>query len=201
MSPVVYLGEVLEVKVSINLRRRDIRVAQQFLHATQVVAGLEQVGGERMPEQVRVDLGVDALAASPVIDARLHAAATKARAAVADEQGGLIEQIKRQQANGYQLAYVMEGGQVLCVAGFVISDKLAWQKHVYIDDLVTCEIQRSSGAGKYLLDWLKAYAKEQGCQQLHLDSGVQRFGAHKFYLREGFTISSHHFAITDLQDS
>ena len=90
MSPVVYLGEVLEVKVSINLRRRDIRVAQQFLNATQVVARLEQVGGEGMPQQVGLLLGVDALAASPVIDARLHAAATEASTAIADEQGGLI---------------------------------------------------------------------------------------------------------------
>ncbi len=36
--------------------------------------------------------------------------------------------------------------------------------------------------------------------KLQLDSGVQRFGAHRFYLREGFHISSH-FAITDLAAS
>jgi hypothetical protein len=52
-----------------------------------------------------------------------------------------------------------------------------------------------------MLDWLKAHALELGCRQLQLDSGVQRFGAHRFYLREGFHISSHHFAITDLEAS
>ena len=46
--------------------------------------------------------------------------------------------------------------------------------------------------------WLKAYSRGHGCSQLQLDSGVQRFEAHRFYLREGFHISSHHFAITDL---
>jgi hypothetical protein len=47
----------------------------------------------------------------------------------------------------------------------------------------------------------KFYALEQGCRQLELDSGVQRFGAHRFYLREGFDISSHHFSIEDLASS
>ena len=43
MSFVVYLGEVLEVKVSIYLGRADIRVAQQLLDTAQVVARFEQV--------------------------------------------------------------------------------------------------------------------------------------------------------------
>lgn len=110
----------------------------------------------------------------------------------------LVAQIKQQQALGYQIAYVIDNGRVLSVAGFVVGIKLAWQKHIYIDDLVTDESQRSTGAGKKLLDWLLNHARDTGCQQLHLDSGVQRFGAHRFYLREGFIISSHHFAITDL---
>lgn len=113
-------------------------------------------------------------------------------------QTSLIAQIKQQQALGYQIAYVIDNGKVLSVAGFIVGIKLAWQKHIYIDDLVTDETNRSTGAGKKLLDWLQDYARELGCQQLHLDSGVQRFGAHRFYLREDFIISSHHFAITDL---
>jgi GNAT superfamily N-acetyltransferase len=110
----------------------------------------------------------------------------------------LIAQIKAQQQAGYRLAYLEADGEILCVAGFVVGTKLAWGKHLYVDDLVTAERQRSTGAGKRMLDWLKIHALELGCGQLQLDSGVQRFGAHRFYLREGFHISSHHFAITDL---
>jgi GNAT superfamily N-acetyltransferase len=113
-------------------------------------------------------------------------------------QAQLLQQIRKQQADGFQLAWVEEDGAVLCVAGFVIAEKLAWQKHLYVDDLVSSEKQRSRGAGKMLMDWLKHYAREQGCQQLHLDSGVQRFAAHRFYLREGFAIASHHFSIDQL---
>ena len=110
----------------------------------------------------------------------------------------LLQQIKLQQQQGYQLAYVEDNDEVLCVAGFVMGFKLAWQKHLYVDDLVTSATHRSTGAGKCIIEWLREYATQHACQQLHLDSSVQRFGAHKFYLREGFTIKSHHFVIDEL---
>ena len=114
------------------------------------------------------------------------------------DKQGLIAQIKAQQKHGFRIAYVESSGTVLCVAGFVVGTKLAWGKHIYIDDLVTDERHRSSGAGGFLIDWFKAYARSHGCEQIHLDSGVQRFAAHRFYLRKGFDIASHHFSITDL---
>ena len=110
-------------------------------------------------------------------------------------QKAMSEQINKQQSQGYQLAYVERHGEVVAVAGFYIGEKLAWGKHLYVDDLVTSDQHRSAGMGKRLLDWLKQYAISQHCQQLHLDSGVQRFTAHKFYLREGFKIASHHFSM------
>jgi hypothetical protein len=45
------------------------------------------------------------------------------------------------------------------------------------------------------MTWLLQYARSQGCEELHLDSGVQRFGAHRFCLGLRMKISSHHFAI------
>jgi len=113
----------------------------------------------------------------------------------------LIKQIQSQQTDGYRVAYVQDGENVLCVGGFVMGQKLAWTKHIYVDDLVTNEAHRSTGAGKFLVDWLKQYGRDNGCQQLHLDSGVTRFGAHRFYLREGFDITSHHFAVVQLDDN
>jgi len=110
----------------------------------------------------------------------------------------LKNQIEKQQKSGYHIAYVKQGEDVLCVAGFVIGEKLAWGKHIYIDDLVTSEKYRSTGAGAFLISWFKHYAKEIGCQQLHLDSGIQKFPAHRFYLRERFNIASHHFSITGI---
>ena len=113
-------------------------------------------------------------------------------------QESLITQIRKQQDSGYQLAYVKSGDNILCVAGFVIGEKLAWGKHIYIDDLVTNENCRSTGVGAFIIDWFKSYCKALGCQSLHLDSGVQKFPAHRFYLKNRFNIASHHFSITDI---
>ncbi len=106
----------------------------------------------------------------------------------------IIEQMK----NGYQLCFIENQSEVLSVIGFRIENKLAWGKHIYVDDFVTNESNRSTGAGRMLIEWLTEFAKEKECKQIHLDSGVQRFEAHKFYLRENFKIASHHFSITDL---
>jgi GNAT superfamily N-acetyltransferase len=114
------------------------------------------------------------------------------------DRDGLVEQMKAQRARGYQVAWVETGGEVLCVAGFVVGRKLAWGKHIYVDDLVTAARHRSTGAGRTMVDWLKAHARSLGCRELHLDSGVQRFAAHRFYLRERFDIESHHFSTSEL---
>ncbi len=105
------------------------------------------------------------------------------------------QQIIRQLDHGYQLAYAQSGDRILAVVGFVISEKLAWGKHLYVDDFVTNQHCRGTGVGNHVMEWLKAYARGQGCGQIHLDSSVQRFKAHKFYLREGFDIASHHFKL------
>lgn len=107
-----------------------------------------------------------------------------------------VQQVCQQQSQGYQLlmAYTVAKPLVLVgLAGFVLGQKLAWGKHIYIDDLVTKEQYRSLGVGKGLLDWLIKYAHTHDCESIHLDSGVQRFAAHKFYLCQGYHIASHHF--------
>ena len=64
-----------------------------------------------------------------------------------------------------------------------------------MDDLVTDAADRSKGYGDAMLDWLTDYAKMQTCEYLNLDSGVQRFGAHRFYLRKRMDIVCHHFSL------
>lgn len=112
----------------------------------------------------------------------------------------LCEQIIQQQKQGYQVAFVELDGRVVCVVGFTVNLKLACGKSIYVDDLVTDSDTRSVGAGKHMIEWLKTYAKNEGCREIHLDSGVQRYGAHRFYLREGFNITSHHFVLNNVSD-
>jgi hypothetical protein len=103
----------------------------------------------------------------------------------------ISEQIK----NGYQVVYVTENNQIICVAGFTISHKLALGKYLYIEDFVTDKSVKFFEAGKALFDFIKIYAKQQKCNSIHLDSLIQREEAHKFYLSQNMHIDSHHFSL------
>lgn len=102
--------------------------------------------------------------------------------------------VGRMREAGYRLAAAFgDEGRVLGVAGFRIGESLWAGRVLYVDDLVTAEDVRSAGADATMLRWLEDEATQSGCTQLHLDSGVGRGRAHKFYFREGMTISSYHF--------
>jgi len=104
-----------------------------------------------------------------------------------------LSRVRNQERSGYQLAYVQEADEIVAVAGFRMSENLAWGKFMYVDDLVTLSAQRSKGFGSKLLSWLKEYAIKNSCSQFHLDSGTQRKEAHRFYEREGMSITGYHF--------
>jgi len=104
-----------------------------------------------------------------------------------------VARIRSQEPAGYRLAYVRASDSVVAVAGFRLAENLAWGRFLYVDDLVTLPDQRSKGHGAKLLSWLKKQAAREGCGQMHLDSGIQRKEAHRFYERAGMTMTSLHF--------
>jgi GNAT superfamily N-acetyltransferase len=111
------------------------------------------------------------------------------------EEAGFVQQVQRQMKNhGYQLIFIEENGLLKAAAGYRIAEFLAWGKTLYVDDLITDEAERGRGFGGALLQWLEAKAKESGCVELHLDSGVHRFAAHRLYMLHQMVISSHHFS-------
>ncbi len=112
---------------------------------------------------------------------------------IAEEE--FLVQVRTQQATGYHMAFAHDDGEVVAVAGFRISENLAWGRHLYVDDLVTATDKRSMGNGSALLEWLRSYGIEYECQQLHLDSGMQRERAHRFYEREGLSKAGYHFVL------
>ena len=110
-------------------------------------------------------------------------------------EADFLERVERQTQRGYHLVFLEHDGSVKCVAGFRLLEYLGWGKCMYVDDLVTDEPERSKGFGQQMFAWLVEHAKANGCEQLHLDSGVQRFGAHRFYLAVGMDITCHHLAM------
>ena len=123
--------------------------------------------------------------------ARCYPAMSALRPHIAESE--FVPLVRKMQSEGYRLAFIESGDDVVAVAGYRISTNLHLGKNLYVDDLSTLPGARSCGHGAALLDWLREQADDAGCDALHLDSGVQRDRAHRFYFRHGFTISSYRF--------
>ena len=104
-----------------------------------------------------------------------------------------VQRLSEVFANGGRLAVVVKGDSVVGVTLWRLIENTYAGRRLYVDDLVSDEAHRSQGAGKAMLDWLEAKARSFDCDELALDSGVQRQRAHRFYFREGLHISAYCF--------
>lgn len=110
-------------------------------------------------------------------------------------EAGFLAQVQREmETQAYRIAYLEDAGEVVAVAGYRMVEMLMWGRTLYVENLVTKETKRSGGYGSQLFDCLIEQAQAADCDQFHLDNGVQRYGAHRFYLHKGMDIASHHFA-------
>ena len=102
--------------------------------------------------------------------------------------------VKEMLGEGYHLLFIEENGKAAAVCGYRYVQYLYNGKHFYIDDLCTLPEARGKGYGGMLLDFMSELSKSKGFKVLTLDSGHQRFDAHRLYLNKGFKIAAHHFS-------
>lgn len=101
---------------------------------------------------------------------------------------------RKQLDEGYRIVYVVEKGVVAAAAGYRFLRTMAWGHILYVDDLVALPAFQGAGLGSLLLQHLQAEARQAGCAAVHLDTGYQRYLAHRAYLRNGFHLHCHHMA-------
>lgn len=133
-------------------------------------------------------------ATTPAEITRVHAVMRELRAHHADERV-FVRQVQRQMRAGFRLAFLERDDEIRAAAGYRIHELLFSGRTLYLDDLVTRETDRSQGFGGQLFDWLIEEARRENCKAFTLDSGVQRFDAHRFYLMKRMKIASHHFTL------
>lgn len=109
------------------------------------------------------------------------------------EEAQFVARVRSMAQENYRLVYLEDDTAIVAVAGYRIVTNLQFGRNLYIDDLSTAAHARSKGYGTVLLQWLEQQAGRCGCRTVHLDSGVQRAQAHKFYFRHGYTIAAYHF--------
>ncbi|MBI3571660.1 MAG: GNAT family N-acetyltransferase [Gammaproteobacteria bacterium] len=134
-----------------------------------------------------------ALATSEVDIRRCYPVMVQLRPHLSEPQ--FLEQVRHQMNDNYRLVYLEDDSVICSLAGFRVTEMLAFGKMLYVDDLITVDNARSKGYGGKLFGWLVGHAKSNGCKELQLDSGVHRFAAHRFYLTKRMEISSHHFSL------
>lgn len=107
----------------------------------------------------------------------------------------LVERISAQFNENFRLLAIEDDNLVVACCGFREMNTLAWGKIIYIDDLATHSFYRRRGYANKLLDYVILYAKKNSFVQIHLDTGFQRYTAHKLYLNNGFIIDCHHMQL------
>jgi len=105
------------------------------------------------------------------------------------------ERVRKQMTQGYRLAALEAGGQVRSLGGYRLLDYLWVGRAMYVDDLITDEASRSHRYGEQMMNWLREIATADGCVELHLDSGLHRARAHRFYFRQGMYVDDFHFVM------
>ena len=95
-----------------------------------------------------------------------------------------VDEIRRQQRDGYELIGGFDDGRLVTLAGIRRSHTLSRGEHLFVDDLVTDESVRGHGYGREMMDWLSARARTERIPRIYLDC---RSTARGFYERIGFT--------------
>jgi len=141
-----------------------------------------------MPEVRELSAGESHLAAGALLELRPHVGTPQE----------LAERVDQQRSDGYRVVGSFEPGEpeAAAAAGFRVKENLPWGRFLYVDDLVTRAARHGRGHAGALMTWLWEEAQRQGCEQLHLDSGVipERADAHRLYFRRRMRISAHHFS-------
>lgn len=94
---------------------------------------------------------------------------------------------------GGEMCVAVSADMVIGLAVFREFENTHIGRRFYVDDLVTDESMRSKGTGRALIEYLESLARARGCPGLDLESGTHRTGAHRFYFRQGFSITAFSF--------
>jgi GNAT superfamily N-acetyltransferase len=128
-----------------------------------------------------------------VTDAHLLAAAERVHRQLRPHLPDYMGRMKQVLAAGAEMAVCVVDGEVAGITVFRVLEKTHSGRDLYCDDLVTDEAKRSTGVGRALMQYMEGICRARSCDTFSLDSGTYRPQAHKFYFREGMTITSFHF--------
>ncbi|WP_044339267.1 GNAT family N-acetyltransferase [Rossellomorea aquimaris] len=99
-----------------------------------------------------------------------------------DENTYLELVLEAKDIDRYRLVALVDGDEIVAVAGFKPMTTLYYGRFVWVCDLVTNQNYRSKGYGEKLLSWVNDWGKENDFESVALSSGLNRTDAHRFYV-------------------
>jgi GNAT superfamily N-acetyltransferase len=97
---------------------------------------------------------------------------------------------KARSADSYEIVGIQKEDKILAVMGYRVLHDFVRGTHLYIDDLVTTDDQRSKGLGARLLNYAEKIAPMLGCPSLRLCTGLGNERGQKFYKAQGWVETS-----------
>ncbi len=106
-----------------------------------------------------------------------------------------LDLMRAMKPQGYRLLAARDDtGTIRALAGFSEYNGLYYGHHLHVGELVTTASERPHGYGKALMDQVDALARDLGCDQIALVSGLQRADAHRYYEQKvGMTRTAYTF--------
>ena len=95
-------------------------------------------------------------------------------------------------ALGYRAMAAFMGDAMVGCCGFWLRTRFWSGREFDIDNFVVHPDYRSQKIGEVMLQWLEAKALESGCELIVLDAYADSFRAHRFYLKNGFSLTGYH---------
>jgi GNAT superfamily N-acetyltransferase len=106
-----------------------------------------------------------------------------------------LQLISKMKDENYILLFIEENNKAISACGYRYLTTLFDGRYIYIDDLSTLPEARGKGHAGALFDFVVEKAKSENLKAVHLDSGHQRYDAHRLYLNKGMKIVYHHFRL------
>ncbi|HJV49640.1 MAG TPA: GNAT family N-acetyltransferase [Geothrix sp.] len=106
------------------------------------------------------------------------------------ELGRRLEEMKGQ---GYRCVGAYLDGALVGCAGLWLITKFYVGRHLEPDNVAVHPDHRGQKIGERLMDWIHAYAKEQGCVALELNCYMGNTGGHRFWHNQGYRMIGMHY--------
>lgn len=93
----------------------------------------------------------------------------------------------------YECFGVYLGEELIGVFGLWFMTRHYAGKSCEPDHVILKPEYQNRGFGKQIFEFIFDYAREKGCETSELNSYVQNFKSHKFYMNHGYVIKGYHF--------